>query len=948
MTAARDRPVIQPVVLVTLDADTAPLAGAVTLALAGRQPHALPFFCSIAFETRVAEPGDLIRRAFEAVTDLGERENALLSGNAIEDRIRVVIAFFLGSPGVESLLAPVIERVHRIGGNFFDQTSVDVHVLSFLPDLARAGVREQRYQDAYRQLCQLDSIGATPASLGARARSSIDYRWLLDCRTHAGAHAGTLEDVLEPAARLVTLLVDGEADVLFSAGQPDSSSLHATALGRHTAYSSFGAATLFHQPEVLVRTLAARAAVEHLGRYGVGGAPALAREAADSNHDTRNGDAGEDAIAAALATWADRCGLRSRFLQPLDPAVAALDPAEDSSVLQRQARFAAKKLDELEHSIVGAARGWLADHGILFAGRVLHAARGVIDDGAHARGDELPVIVTGASLASLRTEQRLALREFLDIDPLIRERDRAADDSADDTAALLAQRRALLDNAVDPDVLHAALERIERERSAALPPPTAPPQPPPPPPPVESSKLKVEREGWRFRIPFRRERATFQIPERPLETILEAEPPPPPAPVKVRPRGWVLAERKRWLDGYERLLEKMRDALNGHTIDLTSAVEYYRAVAAHLEKQLTARSNFRLPVLGHADIDRYADAFLPALREALQPSAGASSLADSYELDPPALSDLGNAVTERFTGFDAALMEAARDALAPVLRETVADVLSANTVVPPRFRPADLVRMMVEASEPLVRPGSVPDVASPESMRWMVAHPEVHTFIANDAEAVAVVAATTPREFETTDGGALTLGAVLHGFPAFAVQKVRELRARAAARGATRSEPWPDLVPLEVARTHHATERIFRTLVVAKALRVITIADHRVTFRDAVVPGDLMDLAHAISYETAHRALEHEIDAEVGAILAHPQGVDRLRQALRQEDLASAEQRIVLEVIADLDAREEQVAPPLEEASSPTYARPHANGESKHDAEGIDTAPAYHANGGET
>jgi hypothetical protein len=304
-------------------------------------------------------------------------------------------------------------------------------------------------------------------------------------------------------------------------------------------------------------------------------------------------------------------------------------------------------------------------------------------------------------------------------------------------------------------------------------------------------------------------------------------------------------------------------------------------------------------------------------------------------------------VTERFTGFDAALMEAARDALAPILRETVADVLSANTVVPPRFRPSDLVRTMIEASEPLVRPGSVPDVASPESMRWIVAHPDVHTFIASDAEAVAVLVTTTPREFETTDGGALTLGAVLHGFPAFAVQKVRELRARAAPRGASRSEPWPDLVPLEVARTHHTTERVFRTLVVAKALGVITVADHRVTFGDAVVPGDLMDLAHAISYENAHRPLEHEIDRDVGAILVHEHGVDRLRRALREEDLAPAEQRIVLEVIADLDACEEQIASSPEETPRPAYVQPHANGESSHDSES-DVAPAYHANGGDT
>ncbi len=911
MRGAETKVIIQPLVLITLDAETTPLSAAVTLRLAASQPHALPLFCSIDIETRVTDPGDLIRHAFEAVTDLAERQNALLAGNRLEDRIRVVFAFFLGSPQVEELLASAIETVHCIAGNFFDQTAVDVHVIAFLPDLAREAVREERYQNAYRQLCQLDALGATPASPARRTHFAIDYRWLLDCRTRAGAHAGTLDEVLEPAARLVTLLMDGEAERIHSAGNAAASGLHATALGRRTAYSSFGAATVFHEPDVLLRALAARAALDHLAlltTYGSSSAPSLESEPAAAESG-RLGRADVDAVVRAFTSWAERAGLRAQFAEALDPQVASLDPSEDPAALTLQAQYAAHRLEQLERSATDAVKRWLADHGIGFARQVLRAASGTLDE-----DDDLPVMVPGLSLTSLRTEHRAALRAFLEIDSLRLQRDRldvvetqeqesgldALESVTAERAridALLSQRRALLDNAIDADALHAALEQIDPLHYDALPvaspapatQPTTPTAPDPPP-----------RGRW-ARLLDRIFGATVQGAFESMLQIEQAASPTPAAASHLPALGaWALAEQKRWLIAYGHLLGRLRRALNAHGIDLDSAASFYENVACQLERQVTERSNFRLPALSRADLDRYQAAYVPALRDALHQAAAVGSLTRSFELEPPMASELGN-LTQRFADFDATLMDIARKQLASLSHESVAALLRHETAARQRFRPVDVVRALIETSEPLVRPASIPDIASPRSVRWLLAHPDVHACLAANSEAHALLQELAVLHFQTSDARSFTLCAVLHGFSAFAVQKVLELRFRAAPLGADRCEPYPDVVPLDVARAHPVTQRIFRTLVIAKALGLITTIDHSVEFDDAVMPGDLMDLAHAIAHESGYSGVEREIDRQVGALLAQSDGVERLRRALHENGLGGVEQRIVLELIADLE-----------------------------------------------
>ncbi len=320
----------------------------------------------------------------------------------------MVLALFLGAPAGEELLETLVESVHRVGGNWFDQTPIELHTLVFLPDLAALGAREPRYHDGYRQLCLLDSILSARAALRPGARPAIDRAWLLDCRTQSGAHAGTLEDVLEPAATLVALLADGASEVLTGVDA------HAdvpppTAFGRAAAYSSFGTATLRHHPSLMVRLLAARAAIFRLASYGLSGVAEPAATAAETGTAAPNGAPEDDDVAAALTAWAERARLREALLDPLDPALAAIDRDDDPSAAERQARHRDEMLARIERAAADGVRDWLAQRGIDFAARVLRAADGRID-----AAEELPVIVPGLSLAALRTEWREALREALE------------------------------------------------------------------------------------------------------------------------------------------------------------------------------------------------------------------------------------------------------------------------------------------------------------------------------------------------------------------------------------------------------------------------------------------------------------------------------------------------------------------------------------------------------
>jgi hypothetical protein len=147
---------------------------------------------------------------------------------------------------------------------------------------------------------------------------------------------------------------------------------------------------------------------------------------------------------------------------------------------------------------------------------------------------------------------------------------------------------------------------------------------------------------------------------------------------------------------------------------------------------------------------------------------------------------------------------------------------------------------------------------------------------------------------------------------------VRELRFGAASRGAARSHPYPDLVPLEAAQAEADAERLLRTLVIARALGVLTAVDHYVSFDDEVIAGDLVDVAHAVSWDASRRPLERAVEAEVSRQLATAEGGERLRRALHDDALAPAEQRVVLEVVAELEGQREAAAlfaaPPAEGA----------------------------------
>jgi hypothetical protein len=937
--AAHDRRVIQPLVLITLDADTAPLAAAATLEVSARHPAALPFFCSLGFTEAAAGAGDRIRRAFESVTDLAERENALLDGYAIADRIRVVVALFLGAPAGEELLETMVESVHRIGGSWFDQTPIELHALVFLPDLAVPGARETRYHDGYRQLCLLDSILSARAALRPGARPAVDRAWLLDCRTQTGAHAGTLEDVLEPAATLVALLADGASDVLTGIdGHADVPP--PTAFGRAAAYSSFGTATLRHYPALMARLLAARAAIIRLASYGLSGVAESVPERVETTPPVAEGEPEDDGVAAALTAWAERVRLRDALLDPLDPALAAIDRDDDPSAAGRQARHREETMARIERAAADGVREWLAQRGIDFAARVLRAADGRID-----AAEALPVIVPGLSLAALRTEWREALREALDIDHLIARlaslpRFDGLGVAPDSQAALdvqstrialeeqIADRRWLLQDHVSPEAVDDALRSIVDARRADETEPApeavhaaADASTTPPPPDRPAARFARWVAHVRDRIAGRRHgRADATDAGSPpvgdaggAPDVAARGPGARPAPLTAA-QAWRLVERKRCLDAYASLLARLRASLGRHTADLTAVVEYYQAVATPLEQRITARTNFRLPVHARTDLERYAASWLPALVAELEKELDPAKLARLFTLDGADPAHAGNA-RDLLEELDATLTEVARRTIEPVARETLADVLAGHGPTPVRLAPADTAAALFEAASPLVRPRAVENVAAAEPGAWIVADPALRAWLDADDDAAALLAgmSTLPAPL---DPNRLTVLRVLHGFPAFAVRKVRELRFGAASRGAARSHPYPDLVPLEAAQAEADAERLLRTLVIARALGVLSAVDHYVSFDDEVIAGDLVDVAHAVSWDASRRPLERAVEAEVSRQLATAEGGERLRRALHDDALAPAEQRVVLDVVAELEGQREAAAlfaaPPAE------------------------------------
>lgn len=959
---------IHPAILIAMDDATERLGPLVTLALGRRHPDALPFLCTLRSGTAGRDPGKFdhaLRHAFETVTDLGAREGAILQGNYVEDAIRVYIVLFLGSTEGEARMVGAVEAVHQIAAEFFDQTRLEVHVLALLPDLAQLVDRTSRYALAYRQLATIDRLGDPARPLGLRIGAPTDFRWILDCRTRSGAHAGRLDDVLEPAAETIALLLEGRnTDPIIAVGQA-TDRLTRSVHGRVAGYSTFGAALLVHRRRPLARLLTAHAALEHLRQYGRG------HPLFDPVDDGMRTNARPEITAnleAKLLEWADSIRLTARLDEVLDETPPAPDAPRDVRDRFRtwQSRRRAAAIDDLRSELGAAVKQWLGSGGLAHAHAALRAL------GSEPADDEstvsLPVSLSNlqarlrdelervlglaelrdqiADLTRAEADARLALEEDRGTrtvgegpaveDDEAREAPTPMPDSEDDTHAVDADSEATTgaDGKIQPPLsasIQASLEVISRRRASLerelqrrerLLDPSIPPdrleaellellskddpdtsmanqglEPPPAPAAGVRPPLR-KRLIHRVRSIFGRTESRMEpaVPTSPTITNREPE-----------SAARSIPERRRWLDDYARILDDIRVALDAHATAAVEAAEFYENTVDALTDEVTRSANFVTSTVEPAALDRYRSQYLPRLREAIT-ARNACHLPRYFRIDPPEMRPFEHPLNVALDGFDEALDAIAGEHLAPLLAETVSDVLAGRTPAGVIGSIGNVARMLLEASQPLARPAPLTDADTVSVERWVLATRSTLELFQSNSAAEAVLAQEGCRKLYLPDDETIVFFSAHHGFAAQAIRKLLTFRSaslRDHEIDAIEDEP----VSLE-ALAVGPTGRVLRTLVLALRLGLVeqNARGIRVT-DDLMLPADLVDAVRSFTThahaQTALRILEDRIDA----FLQSPDGLDRLHDAADAPGLSPLERRIVLETLAEVVPEQVPVAP---------------------------------------
>jgi hypothetical protein len=953
---------IHPTVLVAMDDETEHLCPLVTLALGRRHPDALSFLCALRGAVAGHDPGEFdhaLRRAFETVTDLGARADAILRGNYVEDAIRIFIALSLGSTEDAAGPVEVVEAIHRIATEFFDQTRLEVHVLALLPDLAEFENRACRYALAYRQLATLERLGDPSRPLGLRTGAPTDFRWVLDCRTRSGAYAGEIGDVLEPAAEIIALLLEGRNTGPIVSADKAVERLARTIHGRVAGYSTFGAAMLVHRRRPLARLLVASAALEYLRRYGHGD-PLFDPVAADTQA-TRPPVSAAD-LHAKLLDWADTIRLMGRLAEVFDeppPAADAPSVVRDRFRIRQDQRRAAA-MDAIRTELETAVRQWLDDGGLAHAHaaiRVLHS--GHLDGGgsvtlpcavpslhAQLRGDlERLLRLTELrerieDLTRAEADARLAMEEGRgsgdaaaglataggettelsasggdsgDVDPAVGEPSEAipghgADPGPPSRATLQAElesivrrreslerelrrRESLLDPSITPDRLEAELIEILKEgpNTFMAEQGSEPTVDPAPEPAIAGHPPLRTRFVQRARRLFGRTERSGGLAVAPALPVSTSHEPIPAARL--------LPERRRWLDDYARIVEDVRLALESHASAVAEAAKYYESTVDALTDAVTRSTNFVTSTVSPAAVERYRSLYLPSLREAIA-SRNACHLSSYFRIEPPVLQPFEHPLNVVLDGFDDALDAIASECLAPLLAESVSDVLSGRTPAGAIGSIGNVARMLLEASQPLARPAPLTDPGTLTVERWVLANGGALELFGTDPVARTVLDHEGCHALQVPDDEAIVFFAAHHGFAAQAIRKLLMFRsANLCESDNTTIEAEP--VSLD-ALAVGPTAGVLRALVLALRLGLVERDEREIRVSDDLaLPADLVEAvrtfttsAHA---QTALRILEDRIDA----CLQSTDGLDRLHDIADAPDLSPLEMRIILETLAE-------------------------------------------------
>jgi hypothetical protein len=946
-------PRIRPLVHLALDAETACLSGAIAYALAGAHPEALPFFGA----ATVGQPGSgrgpdaLVRSALEACTDLGSREHAILRGYEIDDAANVVLSLFLGDAVDTRAIEMVLEAVHRTAGGFFDQTRVDVHALLFLPDLERPEGRRGRYRSAYEQLSLIDDLASPARELGFRGRPSLDYRWIVDCRSHSGAHAGTLDEILSPVALALAQLLHGaDADPVL---EPDS---HSGALRGHVAnrvagYSMLGLALLQHDPLRLARSIGADVAARHLVRYLR--SEAVPDAAFFGGYDLGMPSLADDEAERLLAAWTSDVRLGERLTAVRSPAAVGFEGDDDPVRQRRQDRYRDQTIGSVGEQLLERGREWLVQHGVADTKRMLVA---LAEDGNLVAPDE--TLVTELSVDGLYRRYAVDLSIALELPQLaervetlrdslaslVRDREKLAAtigglgadvagrvEQGENAASSASERAELERRLAEIDAARAEKERecseleaerrrrellldrnvpcevLERELRAIGGPfvlPTAHPpmgrddRPSVPSPKAGPGERAADAHGTADAAPTRRwwERLLRRprvVTQRETAGTTPAAGPPAPAvaaPVDANPghvTAWELVERLRWLQAYASMVRQVLDAVREHGEDVRQAADYFAQAAEGFARQCIRSTKFRLAILRKQDVLAEAATHRAALAGVLVTRFGHERLAACCKLDSEPLAPLQHPLNIRLDGLDEAVTATVDETLAPLMVETLGERCERSQQLGHSPPLPAYLRTLAEAAEPLSRPRD-PAGGALVVRRAAFGDAGLRRAVVVDGGPAAIVDKTLAAWSSLSAGTTLTFVTTGHGFPAHAMHKLLATRAELDSGDRPLVDPSADLWPA-LGMPDSDAWPLERYLVLGRILGLVGDDERGSLVLGIHFPGTLADVAYAIGHSVAHRHIEHDLRRALERALELPDARDRLRRAVAKAGTVESE-----------------------------------------------------------
>lgn len=954
---------IRPALLVPLDPTGEQLAAGVVLALAAHQPAALPFLCSVGIRG-VRDPSAMVvklRRGFEEVTDLRERESAILAGYHVEDDIRVCLCFALGAEELEGeRITSVVEAVHRAAADFLKGSGLEVHVVTFLPDLTTEVTPEDRRGAAYAQLASLDRLAAAQPD-GTLPATAVDFTWILDSRTRAGAHAGGADSILEPAAYMLGLMVHDPAGTGLETAPGRARWQH---LERPAVYSSFGLAVVDHRPEIVARMVAARTAAALLAEYD----PAAAAEDGESAAGTRPAPPRGAVVEEHLRAWAERVELIRKLTDVAHPELRGADPLDQRRSKLRQQRHRQAGLDALRGVLRDGVREWLAAGGAPLAQACCTglAVRGVDDD------PDAPLPIPDLSLSELYA----SLLDDIEATGLLLALERRCDELMDRERVLegrLAEAerprnepepRDGEEEASSGDEAPVASGEVvgdpgaQDDPEASREPPTASDAAEPEAREADNAEdlqkeLAEVREALAKLTAARKDVSEMRIDPDALDELLREfvkpaqptvpadvpQPPPPPDVVSA-------ATPRRPTSPFQRVLRSFRRGAAPTTpaeVEPTPSTTPEPAPTAPQSRALwilpermrwlrgyeSILDEIRHALLSHrGDVRDGFQYYAKTAKECLDLAARGTA----FHITPLAKADLDRIAGESVPAVRAALaagppfaviaahfdtnvpplpdhalrhverLERLDDWVMGATRKAMQPFLerSLGSIVE-EYRPgrslADLARMLVEASEPLARPEASRGIEPWKPVRWLRGDGEFIDLLSNDEQAAGVLSGAG---IAAAPGPASTLalfGSFVHGFTAQSLSKVIAYRAHALNGGGL--PDGRDLVS-DAALLEPSTAPAVQALVLARLLGVLKESRGGLEFDGTRIPADPLEGARALALSVEGQALAARLQARLDEELERPDAVERLREIEARGDLGTLEQRVILEVLTNL------------------------------------------------